>query len=76
GDKIAKTITCNGGGQVHPSGKRDFTIREFAALQGFPVEHVFAGVGAKKQVGNAVPPVVGRMVLESVVRALEREDGV
>lgn len=61
---------------VHPSGTRDFTIREFAALQGFPHEHVFGTVGAKRQVGNAVPPVVGRAVLGEVVRALEREDGV
>lgn len=76
GDKIAKTITCNGGGQIHPSGTRDFTIREFAALQGFPVEHVFGQVGAKKQIGNAVPPVVGRKVLESVVKALRKEDGI
>ncbi|KAL8717893.1 MAG: hypothetical protein Q9225_004918 [Loekoesia sp. 1 TL-2023] len=76
GDRIARTITCNGGGQVHPSGKRDLTIREFAALQGFPMEHVFGQVGAKKQIGNAVPPLVGRRVLESVVEALEREDGI
>ncbi|KAL8746452.1 MAG: hypothetical protein Q9184_007747 [Pyrenodesmia sp. 2 TL-2023] len=76
GTKIARTITCNGGGMVHPSGTRDFTIREFAALQGFPHEHVFGNVGAKRQVGNAVPPVVGRAVLGEVVRALEREDGV
>ncbi|KAI4117485.1 MAG: hypothetical protein LQ338_007548 [Usnochroma carphineum] len=75
GHKIARTITCNGGGMVHPSGTRDFTVREFAALQGFPVEHVFGNVGGKKQVGNAVPPVVGRRVLEGVVRGLEVEDG-
>ncbi|KAL8871802.1 MAG: hypothetical protein Q9174_002440 [Haloplaca sp. 1 TL-2023] len=76
GDTIAKTVTCNGGGQVHPNGKRDLTIREFAALQGFPAKHIFGNVGAKKQIGNAVPPVVGRKVLESVVRFLEKEDGV
>ncbi|KAL8967044.1 MAG: hypothetical protein Q9183_003094, partial [Haloplaca sp. 2 TL-2023] len=76
GDTIAKTVTCNGGGQVHPNGKRDLTIREFAALQGFPAKHVFGNVGAKRQIGNAVPPVVGRKVLESVVRFLEKEDGV
>ncbi|KAL9588179.1 MAG: hypothetical protein Q9203_003004 [Teloschistes exilis] len=76
GDTIAKTVTCNGNGQIHPSGQRDLTIREFAALQGFPTEHVFGSVGAKKQIGNAVPPVVGRKVLESVVRALQKADGV
>ncbi|KAL8888035.1 MAG: hypothetical protein Q9215_004487 [Flavoplaca cf. flavocitrina] len=74
GDQLARTITCGGGGQVHPSGTRDYTIREFATLNGFGPEHVFAGTGAKKQIGNAVPPVVGAKVLGSVVEALEKED--
>ena len=76
GDRIARTITCDGGNQIHPSGLRDFTTREFAALQGFPTEHVFGSVGAKKQIGNAVPPIVGRKVLESVIEALRKEDGI
>ncbi|KAL8947224.1 MAG: hypothetical protein Q9222_006472 [Ikaeria aurantiellina] len=76
GNRAARTITCDGGGQIHPSGKRDYTIREFASLQGFPLEHVFGDVGAKKQIGNAVPPVVGVQVLRSVTRSMEKEDGV
>lgn len=59
---------------MHPSGRRDFTVRELAALQGFPLEHGFAARGAKMQVGNAVPPVVGGKVLGAVVEALGRED--
>ena len=61
---------------IHPSGARDFTHREFACLQGFPLEHVFGAMGVRKQIGNAVPPVVARAMLESVKRALMREDGV
>ncbi|KAL9599634.1 MAG: hypothetical protein Q9219_003718 [cf. Caloplaca sp. 3 TL-2023] len=76
GERLANTLTCTVGGLVHPSGERDFTVRELAALQGFPDEHVFGLMGAKRQIGNAVPPIVGRKVLESVVEALEREDGV
>lgn len=60
----------------HPSGVRDFTHREFACLQGFPLEHVFGARGVRRQIGNAVPPVVARAMLESVRRALLREDGV
>ncbi|KAL8991386.1 MAG: hypothetical protein Q9169_007882, partial [Polycauliona sp. 2 TL-2023] len=76
GDQLARTITCGGGGQVHPSGTRDYTIREFATLNGFGPEHVFGSTGAKKQIGNAVPPVVGAKVLKSVVESLEKEDGI
>ncbi|KAL8728720.1 MAG: hypothetical protein Q9166_005207 [cf. Caloplaca sp. 2 TL-2023] len=75
GNRVARTITCNGGGQVHPNGQRDLTLREFASLQGFPLDHVFGTLGAKKQIGNAVPPVVGRQVLQGVIKALEKEDG-
>lgn len=61
---------------MHPSGTRDYTIREFATLQGFGAEHVFGRKGAKKQIGNAVPPIVGAKVLRSVVDAMEKEDGI
>ncbi|KAL8701395.1 MAG: hypothetical protein Q9201_004933 [Fulgogasparrea decipioides] len=70
------TVTCNGNGLYHPSGLRNFTIREFATLQGFPVEHLFSDVETKKQVGNAVPPIVGSKVLERIVQALKKADGV
>ncbi|KAI4230747.1 MAG: hypothetical protein L6R40_007950 [Gallowayella cf. fulva] len=78
GNRIARTITCSGGGgaQVHPSGTRDLTVREFASLQGFPLEHVFGREGKRRQIGNAVPPVVGRKVLGGVVGGMERVDGV
>lgn len=51
------------------------TNRELAALQGFPLNHVFYGCEIKKQVGNAVPPIFARRLLESVRRQLERRDG-
>ena len=61
---------------IHPNGTRDFTHREFACLQGFPLEHKFGETGVKKQIGNAVPPVVARAILESVKKALMKADGV
>ncbi|KAI9804997.1 MAG: hypothetical protein M1833_006300 [Piccolia ochrophora] len=67
-------ITTSGGDNYHPSGRRHFSIRELACLQGFPLDHIFHTVAAKKQIGNAVPPVVGAVFLEEVRRALERAD--
>ncbi|PGH07423.1 DNA (cytosine-5-)-methyltransferase [Blastomyces parvus] len=72
----AKTITCNGGENYHPSGTRAFTYREFACLQTFPLEHRFCGKSVKRQIGNAVPPVLGRAIFLEVRRALEGVDGV
>lgn len=60
---------------IHPSGTRDLTDREFACLQGFPLEHSFGKTGVKKQIGNAVPPVVARVILGEVAEGLRRVDG-
>jgi len=61
---------------IHSSGQRDFTNCEFACLQKFPLEHRFGKTNVKKQIGNAVPPVVARVILGEVVGALRRVDGV
>ncbi|KAL8855483.1 MAG: hypothetical protein Q9178_007865 [Gyalolechia marmorata] len=76
GDRVARTITCDGGSQVHPDGTRDYTHRELAALNGFGPEHEFCSKGTKTQIGNAVPPIVGAPVLKSVVESMEKEDGI
>lgn len=43
------------------------TIPELAALQGFPPDYVFTGTktARAKQVGNAVPPALARVVVEA-----------
>jgi DNA (cytosine-5)-methyltransferase 1 len=69
-------MTTHGGQNYHPSGKRDFTLREYAALQGFPPNHVFAGSYVKKQIGNAVPPCVAKVLFESIKQQLDTVDGV
>lgn len=81
GDKQANTI-CTAGQKkqqmYHPSGKRDFTAREFACLQEFPLCHKFGDVGAtniRTQIGNAVAPVVGQKMLAEVKRWLMIADG-
>lgn len=36
---------------------------------------MFSDVAVKKQIGNAVPPVVARAILEEVKRGLMKADG-
>jgi len=69
-------MTTSGGQNYHPSGQRDLTLREYAAMQGFPQVHVFRGNYKKKQIGNAVPPVVAKVLFESVKRDLDGADGI
>lgn len=72
------TITCTGGGNVHWSGERDFTVREYAWLQGFPTSHRFEGTrrDCVKQIGNAVPPNMGKKLFRHIVNWLKVQDGV
>lgn len=37
---------------------------------------MFSGVAVKKQIGNAVPPIVAKAILEEIKKALMRADGV
>lgn len=76
GNALAGCITTSGGHQIHPSGTRDFTHREFACLQSFPLQHRFGNTSVKKIIGNAVPPLVSKAILKSVKLALMKEDGI
>lgn len=74
---LARTITCGGGvGNYHYSGKRDFTLREYAVLQGFPVDYNFQQPEQKRQIGNAFPPLVVRTLYKHLRRWLEQQDRV
>lgn len=74
GNTQSGCITTKGHVGYHPSG-RNFTHRELACLSGFPLEHQFCGTYTTKQIGNAVPPIVGKVILEAVRNALEKADG-
>ena len=52
------------------------TPREAACLQGFPTDYVFCGdlPATKRQVVNAVPPPIGKAILEKVKRSLVETD--
>ncbi|KAK3311378.1 S-adenosyl-L-methionine-dependent methyltransferase [Chaetomium strumarium] len=73
--QLAKTITTSGGQNYHWDGKRDFTLLEYAMLQGFPTWHRFEGRCIKRQIGNAFAPTVVRALYEHLVKWLLAQDG-
>lgn len=58
----------------HPTGLRGLTCREVASLQTFPHGHVFKGKKIRKQIGNAVPPHVSKLIFTCVKKHLEKTD--
>ncbi|KAI1483219.1 S-adenosyl-L-methionine-dependent methyltransferase [Daldinia eschscholtzii] len=74
---LSRTITCGGGvGNYHYSGKRAFTLREYALLQGFPLDYNFQRPEQMRQIGNAFPPLVVRTLYKHLRRWLEQQDRV
>ena len=79
-DKISPTITGRGGGtggpciNVHPSGERRMTIREYARIQTFPDSFKFEGSKSSmyRQIGNAVPPKFS-FILSNIINALNKQ---
>lgn len=56
------------GRYLHPSANRPITHREAARLQSFPDSYMFEGtkVEIARQIGNAVPPLLGKVIAEYV----------
>ena len=60
--------------RCHPSETRPFTVREYARIQSFPDDWIFAGgIGSQyKQIGNAVPVNLGKFIGLSVIDYLNQ----
>lgn len=76
---LSRTITAHiakdGYWYIHPYQGRTLTVREAARLQTFPDWFRFAGPpsAAFKQIGNAVPPMLGEAIGRGVRAALDRK---
>ena len=75
---LSRTITAHiakdGYWYIHPRQLRTLTVREAARIQTFPDDFRFAGPPsvAFKQIGNAVPPLIGQVIGKAVLAALDR----
>ncbi len=71
------TLTCSPAQaqteRCHPDETRPLTVREYARIQTFPDDWMFAGSQTQqyKQIGNAVPVNLAKALGESLLSALE-----
>lgn len=75
-DSLSRTITAHiakdGYWYIHPEEHRTLTVREAARIQTFPDYYRFSGTPAAgfKQIGNAVPPMLGEAIGGAVLASL------
>lgn len=77
-DKVCKTITahmkfdCNM--YIHPFQARGLTPREAARVQSYPDDYFFRGAYTKTymQIGNSVPPLLGRAIATVVKEYIKK----
>lgn len=76
GDEPSVTLTVNfvspaSNRCIHPEQHRALTPREGARLQGFFDTFKFIGTRSQivKQIGNAVPPILGRIIAQSILES-------
>lgn len=77
GDRPSKTIDTGHRNHFHYEYNRVPTIRENARLQSFPDDFVFTGTRTQqnRQVGNAVPPLLGYALAKKMIEIIGEDDG-
>lgn len=73
----AYTITCYyrnvaSGPFLHPYEDRSLSHREAARLMSYPDAFIFKGASIPRQIGNSVPPLLGRAIGSHVRELLDR----
>ena len=76
GNRPSRTIDTGHRNHFHYEYNRVPTIRENARLQSFPDDFVFLGTKTQqnRQVGNAVPPLLGYYLGLQIKRFIDKED--
>jgi len=72
-DSPSDTITATGP-EIHPNKKRRMSVRECAVIQTFPDDFVFYGSlgNMYKQIGNAVPVLLGKKLGQEIKKNLDK----
>ncbi|MGW5364474.1 DNA cytosine methyltransferase [Actinopolymorpha pittospori] len=77
-DDVSRSITAHiakdGYWYIHPEEHRTLTVREAARIQTFPDSFRFSGTrsDAFRQIGNAVPPLLGEAAARAVTARAEK----
>lgn len=68
------TIDTGHNHHFHYKANRVPTVRESARIQSFPDDFIFMGTKTSqlKQVGNAVPPILGEVIANKITKYLDR----
>ena len=77
GNAPARTVDTGHRNLFHYELNRVPTVRESARIQSFPDDFVFTGTHTKqdRQVGNAVPPLLGQALGKALLSVIEGNDG-
>lgn len=73
---VTRFDTPSNGKNSHPFLHRAITAREAARIQSFPDDFIFYGnkTSVNKQIGNAVPPLLGKAIAEQILKHVKQND--